>query len=81
MSRNLTYWCDCKRDSRPTNSTSRLQLTEVDNEGICQHCGYYAQVKINKKTNIRVIDTATSSPIGEDYHSHLDLESLEFSDT
>lgn len=43
----MHYFCHCNMNQNKTSSkdllyTGKLRVTQVDSEGTCQHCGYYA---------------------------------------
>jgi hypothetical protein len=45
--KKLFYYCDCPRNAAQRkqyskNNRVKMQLTTCNEEGICDHCGYYA---------------------------------------
>lgn len=43
----MNYFCHCNMNQNKTSSKDllyigKLRITQVDSEGICSHCGYYA---------------------------------------
>jgi hypothetical protein len=77
----LIYFCDCGiGDTKPKNQP---HPTTINKDETCVYCGYYAHSKhATSKIYAIIADKEDmKSPIGEDYHSHIDVETLEFSDT
>jgi polyferredoxin len=74
-----TFFCDCGING--TKPVGRPHETKVDKDDVCIHCGHYAQAKKDSVKKYNTVTDPDENSIGEDYHSHIDVESLVIPDT
>lgn len=78
--KKTVFHCDCGING--TKPVGRPHPTEVDKDDICVHCGHYAQAKpLSDVKHYIIVTDLDTSPEDVEHTAHIDLETLEVSDT